>query len=184
MGLSPSPARLVVEHALGQPPTLGSGRLVCVDGPAGAGKTTLAAGVAALVPDALVLHTDALLEGWRGLPGLGATLAAVLAPLARGEEASYREWDWHASTWGATRTVAPAPLVVLEGVGSAPARCADLVTTLVWVETPRDVRTARWWERDGEAMRPYWDDWFADETALHERERTRARADLVVDGTA
>lgn len=183
MGLNAPPAQLVVEHALAQPPTLGTGRLVCVDGPAGAGKTTLADAVAALVPGAVVLHTDALLEGWRGLPGLPATIDALLAPLAAGEATTWREWDWTDSRWGVTHVLAPAPLLVLEGVGSAPARCAGLVTALVWVETPRETRVQRWWERDGDAMRPYWDDWFADETALHERERTRERADLVVDGT-
>ena len=33
----------IVASVLAAPPTLGAGRLVCVDGPSGSGKTTLAA---------------------------------------------------------------------------------------------------------------------------------------------
>jgi uridine kinase len=182
VGLSEEAAARVLAHALGRPPTLGTGRLVCVDGPAGAGKTTLALDIARQAPGALVLHTDEMLEGWGGLPGLGQSVCDLLAPLSQGLAGRWRRWDWHASDWAATETVRPTDLLVLEGVGSAPVGCAQLVTTLVWVETPRDTRLTRWWDRDGEAQRPYWDAWLADEAALHARDRTRERADLVVDG--
>ncbi|MCR1781428.1 4-amino-4-deoxy-L-arabinose transferase [Nocardioides carbamazepini] len=165
---------------MSRPPTLGTGRLVCVDGLAGSGKTTLARGLAALAPEAVVLGTDEMLEGWPGLPGLGASVEALLRPLAAGGPGRWRRWDWYADGWAETRTLEPGPLLVLEGVGSAAAAYDDLVTLLVWVEADRDVRLARWLERDGESMRPHWDSWLADEEALHAREGTRARADLVV----
>jgi dephospho-CoA kinase len=71
-------------------------------------------------------------------------------------------------------------LLVLEGVGSAAAAYDDLVTLLVWVEADRETRLARWLERDGEDQRPHWADWLADEAALHERDDTRSRADVVI----
>ena len=40
-------ARDVLALAASRPPSLGAGRLVCVDGPAGSGKTTLAAALLA-----------------------------------------------------------------------------------------------------------------------------------------
>ena len=43
-----SNAAEVLSLARSRPPTLGSGRLICVDGPAGSGKTTLAEEVASL----------------------------------------------------------------------------------------------------------------------------------------
>ena len=172
--------RAVLAHALSRPPTLGSGRLVCVDGLAGAGKTTLAAGLAALTP-AVLVHTDELLEGWGGLPGLGATIERLLRPLAAGEPSAWTRWDWHASRWAESHPLTPGGLLVLEGVGSAPACVDDLVTTLVWVEAPREERLRRGLARDGEAMRPHWERWLDDEAALHAREGTRARADLVLE---
>ena len=172
--------RRVLEHALSRPPTLGPGRLVCVDGLAGAGKSTLARGLAAVARVQLV-HTDELLEGWAGLPGLAATLDALLRPLAAGEPSSWTRWDWHASGWAESHPLSPGGLLVLEGVGSAPALIDDLVTTLVWVEAPREERLRRGLARDGEAMRPHWERWLDDEAALHAREGTRERADLVYE---
>ncbi|GAA1541619.1 uridine kinase family protein [Nocardioides humi] len=170
----------VLAAALSRPPTLGGGRLICVDGLAGSGKTTLARALGALAPDAVVLGTDEMLEGWRGLPGLGRSVEALLRPLAAGLPGHWRRWDWYADGWAETRTVPPGPLLVLEGVGSAAAAYDDLVTLLVWVEAPREVRLARWLARDGEDMRPHWDAWLADEEALHAQEDTRARADIVI----
>ena len=164
-----------------RPATLDDARLVCIDGPAGSGKTTLAAAVAAAEPAARVVHMDDLYDGWDGLPRLAEQLDDLLLPLARGAAGTYRRYDWIAGAYAETVTVAPAPLLVLEGVGCGTRRHAGLVTALAWVEAPEELRLRRGLERDGAAMRPQWLRWQADEAALFERERTRGRADLVVD---
>lgn len=170
----------VLAAALDRPPTLGAGRLICIDGLAGSGKTTLATAIAALAPDAVVIGTDELLAGWRGLPGLGSSVEALLRPLASGRTGQWRRWDWVADGWAETVDVAPGPLLVLEGVGSAAAAYDDLVTLLVWVEADRETRLARGLARDGEDQRGHWLTWFEDEAALHERENTRSRADVLI----
>lgn len=170
----------VLAAALARPATLGAGRLICIDGLAGSGKTTLAAAVAALAPEAVVIGTDEMLEGWRGLPGLGASIDALLRPLASGETGHWRRWDWIADGWAETRDVTPGPLLILEGVGSAASSYDDLVTLLVWVEADRETRLARGLARDGDDQLDHWLTWLDDETALHERENTRARADIVI----
>ena len=172
-------ARSAVDLLGSRPPTLGAGRLLCVDGPSGSGKTTLAESVAALVP-ARVVHMDDLYEGWDGLPTVDAQLEGLLRPLAAGEPGTYRRWDWVAGGWAETVTVDPVPLLVLEGVGSGSTRVADLVTVLVWVEAAYDVRMRRGLERDGEAFAPYWESWMAQEVDHYAEHRTRERADLVV----
>jgi uridine kinase len=166
------------------PPTLGAGRLVCVDGPAGSGKTTLASAIAELVPDSQVVHCDELLQGWRGLPGLAATVEALLRPLAAGAAGTWRRWDWTADGWAEHHDVRPGGLLVLEGVGCWSPGIADLVGLLVWVEAESQARLARGIARDGEDMRPYWVQWRLDEDELFARLGTRARADLVVDTDA
>ena len=180
-------ADLVVWTTTMKPPTLGDARLVCVDGPAGSGKTTLARAVrdtAAELGSVDLVQVDDLLDGWGGLTGAGRTLEDdVLGPLRQGRSGRYRRYDWHAARFVEEVPVAPVDLLVVEGVGSWRTSYASWVTTLVWVEAPQDLRLARWVARDGEALRAQWEPWLADETALFRREGTRERADLVVDGS-
>jgi hypothetical protein len=176
-------AATLLDLGRSRPPTLGAGRLICIDGPAGSGKTTLAAAVGALEPGARVLHLDDLYDGWGGLPRVADQLGGLLRPLASGRAGTYRRYDWTAGRFAEEVVVEPLPLLVIEGVGSGASTIADLVTALAWVEAPWPERLRRGLERDGEALRPEWERWQVDEAALFEREGTRGRADVVVDTT-
>ncbi len=177
-------ARRLLDLVRSRPPTLGAGRLVCIDGPAGSGKTTLADAVASLAPGTTVVHMDDLYDGWDGLPRVAEQLAGLLAPLARGETGSYRRYDWLAGHYAESVTVTPGDLLVVEGVGSGVARVAHLTTALAWVEAAEGVRLRRGLARDGEAMRPQWERWQVAEQALFARDRIQERADLLLDTTA
>jgi hypothetical protein len=177
-----SNAARVLELARSRQATLGDGRLICVDGPAGSGKTTLAAEIAALAGGASVVHMDDLFEGWGGLERVDEQLGTLLRPIAEGASGSYRRWDWPGNAWAETVLVSPTPLLVLEGVGSGASAYADLTTVLAWVEVPFELRMARGLERDGDAVVELWRQWAEDEQARFARERTRERADVVLDG--
>jgi energy-coupling factor transporter ATP-binding protein EcfA2 len=176
-------ARVVLDLAAARPATLASGRLVCIDGPGGSGKSTLADAIVALEPSGRVVHMDDLFEGWEGLPAITAQLGSILRPLAEGRPGSYRRWDWHAGEWAETVPVEPAPLLVLEGVGSGSLGHAELITVLAWVEVPYDLRMARGLERGGVGVAENWRQWAIGEQELFATEQTRQRADVLVDGT-
>ena len=180
-------AGLVVRRTLERPATLGRTRLVCVDGPAGSGKSTLGAAVARAAAghgSALLLHMDDMYEGWDGLAdALPRVGAGIVDPLRSGRPGRYHRYDWHAGRFAEAHDVEPVDVLVIEGVGSGAAAYADAITTLVWVEAPEELRVARGIERDGEEQLAHWLAWMADEAAVHARDRTRERADVLVDGT-
>jgi dephospho-CoA kinase len=164
------------------PPRLGPTRLVCVEGRAGSGKTTLAESVAAAYAGSVaVVHLDDLYEGWSGLPTIGARIRdELLPPLTTGRRASIRRWDWAADRLGSALTVPVVDALLLEGVGSYARDYDHAVSLVVWVEAPDDIRRDRALGRDGDVFAPYWDAWAADEVTVHARERTRERADIVL----
>ncbi|MEZ0449767.1 uridine kinase [Cellulomonas sp. ICMP 17802] len=176
-----TPAEQVVATVRARPPRLGPVRLVCVDGPAGSGKSTAAAAIAAVAgPTSTVLHLDDLYEGWSGLEGsLWPRLAAqVLEPLRRGRPGRYQRYDWPTGAFAEWVDVPVPDVLVLEGCGSA-RRAADAVAVLrVWVEAPADLRLERGLARDGADAREHWLTWMDEESAHFARERTRERADL------
>jgi uridine kinase len=177
-----SDADLVLKLAASRPATLGDGRLVCVDGPAGSGKTTLGRALADRTGAQLV-HGDELMEGWRGLDSVGRQLIGVFETLAEGRTGSYERFDWGLGRYSDTVEVPPAPWLVVEGVGSGAAALAAYITVLAWVEVDDDLRLARGLDRDGASMEEHWRQFMLDERQLFAREGTRERADVVVDGT-
>ncbi len=158
-----------------RPATLGSGRLICLDGPAGSGKTSLAGRLGAPV-----VHMDDLYPGWDGLAAVEPHVLALLEPLSRNEPGRYRRYDWLAGEYAEEHVVTPAPLLVLEGVGSGGRAWSPWITTLVWADAPYELRRQRGLDRDGEAFAPHWERWAAQERELFARGRTRERADVVV----
>jgi len=179
---SSSDAEVVLARAAARAPTLGAGRLICVDGPAGSGKTTLGRALAAATGAALV-HTDDLMEGWGGFATVATQLTGLVTELAAGRVGSYRVYDWHEARFDATVELAPAPWLVVEGVGSGEPAIAAHVTTLVWVEVDDTLRLARGLARDGAHMEPFWRTFMGQERELFARHRTQERADVLVDGT-
>lgn len=183
-------------------PRLGSTALILVDGPAGAGKTTLAgeivralggepsAGPGTFDPgrptpdDAVVqtLHSDDMYEGWAGLATLDRVLAdRILAPLAQDRPGSFRMWDWAASARTHLITVPPRPFLVIEGVGVGSRAARAHASCVVYVEAPAELCLVRGLARDGEGMRAEWERWQASERAHLDASGVRAAADMVVD---
>lgn len=174
-------------------PSVGPVRLVCVDGPAGAGKTSFAADlVRALAPtfgEVPVVHGDEVYEGWAVVAGEPDRVAAfavladrldawLLEPFRRGQDARLPTWDWYAGSWGVMVTVPPAPVVVLEGVGLAAHGLRENAVLTVWVDADDELRLDRVLARDGAGIRTEMLAWQRDEARWHELDGTRAAADV------
>ena len=123
---TPQAVEQVLAAALARHATLGRGsRAIAVDGPAGAGKTTLAdqvADVARSHGTVAVVHLDDLYDGWRGVLSVNALVATVLRCL-------------HAE--------ARRPSAATTGTGASTPR---------W--SASTYRTCSWWRESGRASRP------------------------------
>lgn len=178
--VDPDVVRQIVRAAARTVAPLGGPKVVAIDGPSGAGKTTLAQAVAAELGCPLA-HMDDLYPGWDGLAAAVDLVSDhVLEPLSQGRPASYQVWDWALRTWGAAVIVPPTDLLVLEGCGSSVGRAGEYAALRVWVDSAASVRMQRGIERDGETYRPYWQRWAAQEQALFDADQTAQRADVTV----
>lgn len=176
-------AAFVLDVASARPPTLGETCLISVDGPAGAGKSTLAAAIAHLHRGARVVHMDDLYDGWTGLESVSRQLNTLIRPLAVERSGFYRRYDWLRGEFAETVDVEPSPLLVLEGVGAGAAELTPFITVLVWVSAPRALRRERGLTRDGANYAPQWDRWMRQEDKHFAGQRTAERADILIDGT-
>lgn len=178
----------LLEQVLAAPPQLGDIRLICVDGPAGSGKTTVAERFAKAAEArglrVQVVHMDDLYDGWDGAErGFGILRDHVLTRLANGLEGRYRRYDWIAGAYAEVHLVpATVEVLIVEGVTSADRGAEPWPSLRIWVETDNALRLERGIERDGEGMRDRWLEWMRWERDHFAAERTRDRADLIVDG--
>lgn len=143
--------------------------VVLIDGRSGAGKTTLVAELVANWPlwrGVQLLALDSVYPGWDGLAeGSRYAGEVVLDPLRRGEQGVWRRWDWERERRAESHPVDPWMGLVVEGSGILTAANARLADLTVWLEAPEELRKERALRRDGEAYRPHWDRWAAQETA-------------------
>jgi hypothetical protein len=165
------------------PARAGNTRVVAIDGRSGAGKTALAERLRAELPGAPLVTLEDLYGGWDGLDhGISLLVREVLRPLAAGRAAVVPRYDWVSQGWGERWMLQPPEFLVVEGVGAGAWAAAQYESLLVWITVAGVVRRQRVLERDGESVAPMWERWAAQEERILAREKTPARADIVING--
>jgi uridine kinase len=170
--------------------------VVAIDGHGTAGKSTLADRIAGATGAALV-HTDDFFQQPPAAPAGGPRRrqplcqyydwrrirTQALEPLRARREVAFRRFDWsRGAGLDGVVTVAPADLILLEGVFSAAPELSDLVDRSVFVDTPEHERLRRLHARVAPAD---WDpDWLLAEQSYFRLTRPIASFDLIVSGTS
>jgi uridine kinase len=184
-----------IERILLSQPRVGEVRVVCVDGPAGSGKTTFAGRLAGALEEAFgevpVVHGDEVYEGWPVVAAAPDRIAAFAMLAGRidtwlfdrwqhGYDAEHPRWDWHADAWGDPVVVPAAPVVVLEGVGlgSQPLRTRAVLS--VWVDCDPALRLPRVLARDGDGLAAEMTSWQRDERVWHGLDATARGSDVTL----
>ncbi len=157
-------------------------RLVAIDGPGGAGKSTFARRLAVAAGGAPVVHTDDFASWDEPIDWWPRLLEQVVQPLVTGSAARYQRFDWASNRLAEWITIDTSPIVVIEGVSAGRLEWRDHLALVVWIDTDRETRLRRGLERDGDDQRQQWETWMAAEDEHFAVHRTRQRADVVVDG--
>jgi uridine kinase len=156
-------------------------RWVGIDGLGAAGKTSFAAELAALLPDAHVIHIDDFarpsVRGWER----ARFVAEVLEPLLGGRPACYSRWDYLTDEPRGAAEVPPGVPVIVEGVSATDDRVPVPWDITVWLDVPEAIRRQRIEERDDEGLLYRWrTDWWPNEQAYVREQRPKDRPGMIV----
>jgi uridine kinase len=159
--------------------------IIAIDGPAGAGKTTLANNLAlALASDYTVhvVHMDNLYDGWdRALsPQLTQSLNFISSSHKAGKKISYSSYNWSTEEFDEAKEIPQANLIIFEGVGSGQRSIRSEISVLIWIDIAEDEGLTRVLERDGTAIKNQMEKWLTQQDEHFRAEGTQNAADFVL----
>lgn len=166
--------------------------VVLIDGHAGSGKSTLTKLLSNLLFKQFeqaphVIHMDHLYPGWEGL-GEGSLylLEQVLTPLRNNQTASWQVWNWARGRRGANdpgngwRSFEGGNVLLVDGCGSISRASSELADLRIWVESPFEVRKARFLARDSGRFASHFDNWSMQEQEFYQAEHSKELSELII----
>ena len=184
---------LVIEHLSKSLPPVGEVKILAIDGPAGAGKTTMAQALSLSLRNAPIVHMDQLYRGWDDAltPRVASILRdQILTPISQSKTGSYRGWDWLKDREGERVTISGHSHLIVEGVGSAQRVMRPFASTMVWIDISTHLGLTRVLERDRDKVKDFalfenqMRSWQGREILHFEREETFQSVHLRFSGEA
>jgi uridine kinase len=159
--------------------------IIAIDGPAGAGKTTLAA----LIQRALakeftihLVHMDDLYAGWDCAldANFTETLMKIVSSHKSAEGISFAKFNWKENIFEEKVQHESKKLLILEGVGSGQRAIREDLTSLIWIDiTPLDGLT-RVIARDGSEIEIHMQKWLTSQSEHFRENSTQEESDFIL----
>jgi uridine kinase len=157
--------------------------LLAIDGPAGAGKTTLAAQLEAEYSahsTVRTIHMDDLYDGWEGALGsaLSQLLGSITSTLLYGKEFTIKFFNWHLMKFDREETIMPTDYLILEGVGAAQAIVRNAGATTYWLDIDAETGLKRVLARDGAHIEKQMRQWQIQQAIHFDVDQTRENCEF------
>jgi uridine kinase len=159
--------------------------IIAIDGPAGAGKTTLALDIKLALAQRYSIteiHMDDLYDGWDN--ALTSQLTEVLEYVVKSHKnstpISLSTYNWHEGAFLPAAQLEKSELLILEGVGSGQMAIRDSLSALIWIDIEDSQGMARVLERDGKEIENQMKKWLATQAQHFRSEDTQNAADFVL----
>ena len=172
-------------------PKCGNAVLLTIDGPAGAGKTTLSEllqnKLTELGRTVEIIHMDDIYDGWEY--ALGGTLSSrlrndIVPAIASGKPYSTPRFDWLINAWDEPITHQPTDIVILEGVGSGQRATRSSTSLSIWIDISPKEGMSRVLDRDGFGIEREMKHFKKQELIHFAAEGTASVADYSIDGAS
>ncbi len=134
-------------------PKLATTTLLALDGPSGAGKTTLAMELHAQLDNSAVIHMDDLYAGWGDALSLdlyARIFQQIFQPILRQEDIRFQVFNWQTNLFDSWQTITPPRFLILEGVGAAAIPNRMWISLAVFMHVSDEVGLERVRSRDGD----------------------------------
>jgi uridine kinase len=159
--------------------------IIAIDGPAGAGKTTLADHLAAALSlkySVKVIHMDDLYNGWQDAfdHHLTDTLTNIARAHQSGKKISLSRYDWNKGRYSDAEEMPISDLLILEGVGSSQQAVRPHLAASIWIEIDRTQGLERVLHRDGAAISEEMQMWLQLQDQHFREEESEKTADFVL----
>jgi uridine kinase len=157
--------------------------LLAIDGPAGAGKTTLAAKLAAefsVKSTVEVIHMDDLYNGWDDALGqsLTDTLHSITAAYFLGAEQTIKIFNWQLMKFDREELVTPSDYLILEGVGAAQKIVREAGAITYWLDIDSETGLKRVLARDGDHIEEEMRKWQIQQAIHFTKDQTRENCEF------
>lgn len=159
--------------------------LVAIDGPAGAGKTTLASKFFKDLCNSntvTVIHMDDLYDGWDNAlnEALTQKLKVITEAFFAHEVFHVEIFNWDIMKFDTLQRYEPADILILEGVGAAQKIVRDAGAITYWLDVEPSIGLERVLQRDGFDIRARMLQWQIDQERHFESDLTRIKAHHIV----
>ncbi len=159
--------------------------IIAIDGPAGAGKTTLAHDIKLALAQRYSItevHMDDLYDGWQNALGaqLSETLTYIVSTHKSGKKVKFSKYDWIQSQFNEAQEIPEADLIILEGVGSGQLSIRDELAALLWIDIDHSLGLERVISRDGDSIKAQMQKWLVQQEQHFAREGTQNAADFIL----